>query len=560
MPEASQTADRPSPSQRTRAAICTRVSTADQVRGTSLDTQMDECLAYARTRGLIVVGEYVDGGVSGKWANRPGLDRLMADCRAAKVDVVIVAKHDRFGRSFRHTITLIGELEELNVEFVSIAERIDDTPAGRFQRNVLLSVAEFERERILERTTAGIERTALEGRWPTGGVPFGWKLTRDDRNGPKVVIDPAGAAVWERITELLVDRGLSTLAAARELNAAGIRSRKGATWSASSLNKLVRDAHALDGNWVYRREGRRWAKPGDGPPIKIEIPAILTPERFAALQSAIGRRSRTRKTWKRLSLLSGRLESACGQPMWVMTKHNGVRYYRCRAKFAPDGGGAARTNRCGCHNVDANAIEEHVWSAVAEALSDPPSLVSLAAEQAQTAATAAGLSDQDVAALDRRIARLEKAASTALADALAQGIDMAVAAGAVKTLQAELGDARDRRRQLAAWAATAAELDGRARTLNEIAAETAEAFALRPFGDSHRRVVDALEVTVTVMEWAVCENCHGSGRAIGVGRGRICELCVGHGSFPVLRIGGHLPRISVSEPAWPITLATRTSA
>jgi DNA invertase Pin-like site-specific DNA recombinase len=90
------------------------------------------------------VGEYIDGGVSGKYANRPGLDRLMADCRAGLIDVVIVAKHDRFGRSFRHTVALVGELEELGVEFVSIAERIDNTPSGRFQRNVLLSVAEFE--------------------------------------------------------------------------------------------------------------------------------------------------------------------------------------------------------------------------------------------------------------------------------------------------------------------------------------------------------------------------------------------------------------------------------
>src|ERR1035438_1222075 len=115
-----------------RAAICARVSTVDQVRGTSLATQLEEGYAYARNRGLNVVGEYVDGGVSGKYANRPRLDRLMAECRAGLIDVVIVSKHDRFGRSFRHTVLLIGELEELGVEFVSIAERIDDTPSGRF--------------------------------------------------------------------------------------------------------------------------------------------------------------------------------------------------------------------------------------------------------------------------------------------------------------------------------------------------------------------------------------------------------------------------------------------
>ena len=132
----------------------------------------------------------------------------------------------------------------------------------------------------------------------------------------------------------------------------------------------------------------------------------------------------------------------------------------------------------------------------------------------------------------------------------------------VKALQVDVDAARDRRRQLAAWAATAAELDGRARTLNEIATETATAFALRPFGDSHRRLVDALEVTVTVTDWAVCESCNGTGRATGIGRGRTCTCtpCVGHGSFPVLRINGHLPRVSAGEPAWPVILSAQTSA
>ena len=98
--------NQPLPAARHCAAICARVSTADQLRGTSLDVQVDECRAYASQRGLKVVGEYVDGGVSGTYASRPGLDRLMADCRAGVVDVVIVSKHDRFGRSFRHTVAL----------------------------------------------------------------------------------------------------------------------------------------------------------------------------------------------------------------------------------------------------------------------------------------------------------------------------------------------------------------------------------------------------------------------------------------------------------------------
>ena len=229
--------------------------------------------------------------MSGKYANRPGLDRLMADCRAGIVDVVIVAKHDRFGRSFRHTVALVGELEELGVEFVRIAERIDDTPSGRFQRNVLLSVAEFERERILGRTSAGRERRAVEGRWANGAPPFGWRLIRNERGISQIAVHPGEAAIWKLIAEGMIDRGLSTLAMARELNAAGMPKRQGGIWTAGSLRQLVQSAHALDGNWVYRRGGRPWAKTTDGPPIPMTLPAILSPERFAVLRTVIVRQT-----------------------------------------------------------------------------------------------------------------------------------------------------------------------------------------------------------------------------------------------------------------------------
>ena len=363
---------------------------------------------------------------------------------------------------------------------MSIAERNDDSPSGRFQRNVLLSVAEFERERILERTSAGRERRAIEGRWANGTPPYGWRLRRDEKGVSHVEVDPAEAAAWQRIATGLVDRGLSTLALARELNAAGIPKRKGGTWTAGSLRHLVNSAHALDGTWVYRRPGRSWAKPTDGPPIALCLPAILTPERFAAMRAVIARQNLTRKPVNTVHLLSGRLTSGCGTSMWIQQKSDGRRMYRCRAKFAPDGGGAATTADCGCHNIDAGLVEEHVWEAVARALLDPSALLALASEQAATAAVASGISQNDVAALDRKISRLQNAASGALADALAQGVDMAVAAGAVRSLQNQLDEAQQRRKLIFAWAANAEERAGRAKTLAQIAAETTEAINQRP--------------------------------------------------------------------------------
>lgn len=85
--------------------------------------------------------------MSGARATRPELDRLVALCQAGAVDVVVVAKLDRPGRSVRHLSDLIGRLDDWKVRLVSVAESFDSTtPSGRLQRSMLGSFAELERE------------------------------------------------------------------------------------------------------------------------------------------------------------------------------------------------------------------------------------------------------------------------------------------------------------------------------------------------------------------------------------------------------------------------------
>src|ERR1039458_157353 len=124
-----------------RAAGYARVSTDDQVRdGTSLATQRERGIAYIALNKWSLVEEFVDEGVSGAKASRPALDRLMNACRSGEVDVVVVTKLDRFGRSTRHLTSTLGELDELKIAFISLAEAFDSTsPSGRLQRNMLAS-------------------------------------------------------------------------------------------------------------------------------------------------------------------------------------------------------------------------------------------------------------------------------------------------------------------------------------------------------------------------------------------------------------------------------------
>src|SRR5688572_29222424 len=144
-----------------RAAIYTRVSTHQQ-------TPENQTLAleqYAAARGWTITARYCDPGISGTKECRPQLDALMADARRRRFDVVLVWKLDRFGRNLRHLITAIAELAAVGIQFASLNESIDTaTPSGRLMLNLLGSFAEFERDRIAERVSAGLYRARAAGR------------------------------------------------------------------------------------------------------------------------------------------------------------------------------------------------------------------------------------------------------------------------------------------------------------------------------------------------------------------------------------------------------------
>src|SRR5208283_441468 len=92
-----------------KAAIYCRVSTADQ----RIESQLYDLRELAAQRGIEVVAEYRDCGISGSKARRPGLDELLQDARRKKFSVVLVSAFDRVARSVRHFLQVIDELESL---------------------------------------------------------------------------------------------------------------------------------------------------------------------------------------------------------------------------------------------------------------------------------------------------------------------------------------------------------------------------------------------------------------------------------------------------------------
>lgn len=137
-----------------RVALYARVSTT---YGQNPEMQLTELREYISRRGWEIAGEYVDEGVSGAKESRPALNRLMADAHRRRFAVLLVWKIDRFGRSLRHLVNALADLDAAGVAFVSLCDNLDlSTPSGRLMFQVVGAMAEFERALTQERVKAAL--------------------------------------------------------------------------------------------------------------------------------------------------------------------------------------------------------------------------------------------------------------------------------------------------------------------------------------------------------------------------------------------------------------------
>jgi DNA invertase Pin-like site-specific DNA recombinase len=146
-----------------RVALYGRVSTLD--KGQDVNLQLNELREYSERRGWTIAGEYVDNGISGAKESRPELNRLMADAKKRKFDAIAVWKLDRFGRSLKHLVITLADLESLGIAFVSLRDGFDlSTPSGRLMFQIIGAMGEFERNLIRERVKAGMAHAKAKGR------------------------------------------------------------------------------------------------------------------------------------------------------------------------------------------------------------------------------------------------------------------------------------------------------------------------------------------------------------------------------------------------------------
>lgn len=528
----------------TRAALYSRVSTDEQAeRGTSLTDQHRRTNIYCDEQHWDVVEHYVDDGFSGATVDRPALQRLLAAARAASFDVVVVTDPDRLSRDLVDGLVIERELVAAGVQIVYLVQPTMST----LERQLRGVIAEEERRKIRDRMMRGIRAVARAGYWPGGPPPFGYRVERapSDSHSRLVINDQEAATIvaiidmfvderrsTREIAQHLTDQGASTPGAARRLSNQGT-----GRWMHGRVRDILKTATGISGTWLYTI---------DDETIRLEIPAIISPARHDRLQARLAETSTGPGATQRRHkyLLAGRLVSPCGANMHGINRSDrDGRAYRCATNLAELG-----SDRCNCPRVHTGRTDALVWAATHDMLTDPKRLLALAG-LADTLTQPGGA--EDVAALDRKIRRIETALGSAIADLLARGTDAAAVHRATEQLESELLRFREHRDRVRSWTtARNIQADHAARLL--ALAESARGTLDNADHQLQRTILELLDVRVRITGTTPCDVCNGRGlvpaprstSGQGLGRtGSVCDACLRFKRLPIIEITGAIPDI-----------------
>lgn len=233
-------------------AIYTRKSSEEGLEQefNSLDAQYDVCAQYIQRKeneGWRIVPErYDDGGFSGGNAERPALKRMLADCEAGYIDVIVVYKIDRLSRSMLDFSKMIEKLENQNISFVSVTQDFSTKGAsGRMVTNITMAFAQYEREMASERIRDKIALSKKRGKYCGESPILGYDVNPERT---KLVVNEAEALTVQYIFRRFLEIG-SVKQVAKELNQQGYRTKAwqtkkgkpkgGVTWNTSHLYRLI---------------------------------------------------------------------------------------------------------------------------------------------------------------------------------------------------------------------------------------------------------------------------------------------------------------------------------
>ncbi|MCR8559319.1 recombinase family protein [Mucilaginibacter sp. BJC16-A38] len=317
--------------------IWIRVSTDQQVKEESPEHHEQRARHYVESKkGWTVCEVYRLDAVSGKSViNHPEAKRMLSDIRSGRITGLVFSKLARLARSTRELLEFADIFRKENADLISLAENIDtSSPAGRLFFTVISAMAEWEREEIASRVQASVPIRAKLGKPLGGQASFGYQW-----NGNDFAIHPTEAPIRKLMYELFL-KHQRKYAVAEELYQRGFRPRNGTKFTATTIDRLLRDSTAKglrrsnytkspgkDKNWTIKPESE-W--------IYIPCDAIVSEETWnecnAILDAQTKRRTPVGK--KAVYLLSGFAFCTCGTPMYVQHSSKVYSCRKCKVRIA----------------------------------------------------------------------------------------------------------------------------------------------------------------------------------------------------------------------------------
>ena len=278
-----------------RVAAYARVSSAKDAMHHSLSAQVSHYSSYIQSHpGWEYVGVYADEAKTGTKENREQFQKLLADCRAGKIDIVLTKSVSRFARNTVTLLETVRELKGLGVDVHFEEQNIHTLSAdGELMLSILASFAQAESQSVSENQKWRVKKNFSEGK-PWSATLLGYRY-----HDGKLVIEPTEAEIVRRVfAEYLSGKGF--VAIANGLRADGIPTRQGGTWCKATISKMLRN-YTYTGNLLLQKTfnenymtKRKCTNHGELPMYHAvdTHEAIIDMDTFQAVQTEIDRRAK----------------------------------------------------------------------------------------------------------------------------------------------------------------------------------------------------------------------------------------------------------------------------